>query len=200
MIIKECLSNFLRQQQQPTRSYSPPSRGATDAKMYGQTSYGNTVRGGRSSSSHRGARPTQSGQTIVYPSCATEHEALQCVLCVHDNDTRIPGGGGGGLSPIVHVLCVATVRDIMAGNGTRRGVFASDVRATNASRAKAYLPGLCITPRHDHHYTTYRRRGPPYGACGDLSGAISLARERRAHDPRPCVEKNNRLLRASVGI
>ncbi len=122
--------------------------------MYGKTSSGSNVRGGRTSSSHRGSRPARSGQTIVYPLCATEQEALQCVLFVNDNATRILGGVGGGLSSIVHVSCAATIRDIMAGNGTGRGVFAPDVRAKNASGAKAFLPGFYITMRQDHHYTT----------------------------------------------
>jgi hypothetical protein len=122
--------------------------------MYGQTSSGNIVRGGRTSASHRGMRPSRSRQTIVYPLCATEQEALQCVLFVHDNATRILGGGDCDLSPIVHVSCVATIRDIMAGYGTGRGVFAPDVRATNASGAKAYLSGFCVTLRQDHHFTT----------------------------------------------
>ncbi len=33
------------------------------------------------------------------------------------------------MSPIVHVSCAAIIRDILAGNGTNRGVFAPDVRA-----------------------------------------------------------------------
>jgi len=66
---------------------------------------------------------------------------MQCVLFVNDNATRILGGGGGGLSPIVHVSCAAIIRDNMAGKGTGCGVFALDVRAKNASGAKAYLPG-----------------------------------------------------------
>ena len=63
-------------------------------------------------------------------------------------------GGGGGLSPIVHVSCATTVRDIMAGNGTRHGVFVPDARAKNASGANTYLPRFCVTLRQDHHYTT----------------------------------------------
>jgi hypothetical protein len=123
--------------------------------MYGQSFLGGAVRGGRSASSHhRGSRPPRSGQTVVYPVCATEQEALQCVLFVHDNATRILGGRGDGLSPVIHVSCAATLRDIMAGNGTGRGVFAPDARAKNTSGAKAYLPGFCITLRKDHHFIT----------------------------------------------
>ena len=79
---------------------------------------------------------------------------MQCVLFLHDNATRILAGGGGGMSPIVHVSCAATLRDIVAGNGTGRGVFAPDVRAKNATDAEAYLPGFCITLRNDHHFLT----------------------------------------------
>jgi hypothetical protein len=123
--------------------------------MYGQSFLGGAVRGGRSTSSHhRGTRPPRSGQTVVYPACATEQEALQCVLFVHDNATRILGCRGDALSPIVYVSCAATLRDIMAGNGTGRGVFAPDTRAKSASGAKAYLPGFCITLRKDHYFTT----------------------------------------------
>jgi len=122
--------------------------------MYGQPFMSGAVRGGRSVSSHRGNRPTRSGQTIVYPVCATELEALQCVLFVHDNATRILGSRGDGASPIVYVSCADTLRDIMAGNGSGRGVFAPDTRAKCASGSKAFLPGFCISLRRDHHFTT----------------------------------------------
>ncbi len=122
--------------------------------MYGQTTFGGTVRGGRTSSSHdRGARTTRSGQTIVSPACATEQEALQCVLYVHDNATRILAAGGDALGLDVHASCATTLRDIMSGNGGGRGVFALDAKAKNAAGAKAYLSGFCITLRRDHHYT-----------------------------------------------
>jgi hypothetical protein len=42
----------------------------------------------------------------------------------------------------------------MAGSGAIRGAFATDTRAKNQSRAKAFLPGFCITLRRDHGYTT----------------------------------------------
>ena len=123
--------------------------------MYGQTTFGSTVRGDRTTyAHHRGTRSTRSGQTIVYPACTTEQKALQCVLYVHDNATRILAAGGGALGPIVHVSCEAILRDIMAGNGGGRGVFVPDAMAKNVSRSKAYLPGFCITLREDHHYTT----------------------------------------------
>jgi hypothetical protein len=126
--------------------------------MYGQTIFGGTVRGGRTTSSHhRGARTTRSGQTVVYPACATEQEALQCVLYVHNNATQIMAVGGDALGSVVHVSCAATLRDIMAGNGGGRGVFALDVKAENAAGAKAYLPGFCITLRREHHYTDASR-------------------------------------------
>ena len=119
--------------------------------MYGQTTFGSTVRGGRTSyAHHRGTHSTRSGQTIVYPACATKQEALQCVLYVHDNATRILAAGGDAL--VMH-SCVATLRDIIAGNGGGRGVFALDVKAKNVSGAKAYLPGFCIILHEDHHYT-----------------------------------------------
>jgi hypothetical protein len=113
------------------------------------------VRGSRgASANHRGARPTRSGQTIVYPTCTTEQEALQCVLFLHDNASRILASRGDVMSPIVHVSCAATLRDIMAGNGTGRGIFVLNARAKNTSRAKADLPGFCITFRRELHYTT----------------------------------------------
>ncbi len=52
----------------------------------------------------------------------------------------------------------------MAGNISGRSFFAPDVKAKNASDTKAYLPGLCITLRKDHYYTTVaeaQRMEPP---------------------------------------
>ena len=90
----------------------------------------------------------------MYPACATEQEALDLVLFLHDNATRILANGGDGLSPVVHVSCADTLRDIMAGSGTTSGIFTTDTRAKMQSRAKAFLPGFCITLRRDHSYTT----------------------------------------------
>jgi hypothetical protein len=123
--------------------------------MYGYTSISGAVPGGRGSSAHhRGTRSTRSGQTVVYPTCTSEQEALQCVIFLHDNASRIFASRGDVLSPIVHVSCAATLRDLLAGNGTGRGVFIPDARAKTTSGAKAYLPGLCITLRRELHYTT----------------------------------------------
>jgi len=61
------------------------------------------------------------------------------------------------MGPVVHVSCVATLRDIMAKNGGGRGVFAFDVKAKNVADAMSYLPGFCITLRRDHHYTVASR-------------------------------------------
>jgi len=122
--------------------------------MNGQTSTSGVVRRGRTSPHHRGNRPARSGQTIVYHACATEQEVLNLVLFVHDNATRIMGARGDGLSPVIHVSCAATLRDIMAGSGNIRGVFVTDTRARNKSGSKAFLPGFCITLRRDHGYTT----------------------------------------------
>ncbi len=76
------------------------------------------------------------------------------MLFVHDNVTRIMSVGGDGMSPNVYVSCAATLRDIMTGSGTGRGVFALDAKSKNLSGAKAYLPVFCITLRHGHYYTT----------------------------------------------
>jgi len=122
--------------------------------MYGQTSTSGAVRGGRTSAHHRGNRPARSGQTIVYLACATEQEALDLVLFVHDNATRILATGSDALSPIIHVSFAATLRDIMAGSGATYGVFAMDTKAKTHARAKAFLPGFCITLRRDYSYTT----------------------------------------------
>ena len=88
----------------------------------------------------------------MYPACATEQEAVQCVLYVHGNATRILAAWGGTLGPVVHVSCAAALRDIMAGNSGGHGVFAPDARAKNVLGAKAYLPGFCIILRRDHRY------------------------------------------------
>jgi hypothetical protein len=106
-----------------------------------------------SSTHHRGNRPVRSGQTFVYLVCPTKQEALQCVLFVHDHATRILGVGSDGMSPVVHVSCAATLRDILAGSGTARGIFAHDANAKNQSVANAYLPGICITLKRGHYYT-----------------------------------------------
>ena len=90
----------------------------------------------------------------MYPACATEHEAVECVLYVHDNAIIIMTARGDTLGSVVHVSCAAALRGIMAGNGGGHSVFASDARAKNVSGAKAYLPGFCITLRRDHHYET----------------------------------------------
>ena len=76
---------------------------------------------------------------------------------MHDNATRIMGMGGEGMSAVQHVSCAATLRDIMAGIGTGRGVFTLDAKSKNLSGAKVYLPGFCITIREDHYYTTVTR-------------------------------------------
>ena len=101
--------------------------------MYGQSTFGSAVRGGRTTSSHhRGARATRSDHTIVYLVCTTEQKAVLCVLYVYDNATRILAVGGDALGPDVHVSCAATLRDILAGNGDGHGVFAFDTKAKNA--------------------------------------------------------------------
>jgi len=74
--------------------------------------------------------------------CASEQEALSCVIFLHDNATQILASGGDPLSPLAHVSCAATLRDIMAGSD--RGVFAPDARSKNATTAKAYLPSKIL--------------------------------------------------------
>ena len=76
---------------------------------------------------------------------------------MHDNATGILAVGGDALGPIVHVSFAATLRAILAGNGGGHGIFAPDTKAKNASGAKAYLPGFCITLRMNHHYETASR-------------------------------------------
>jgi len=121
--------------------------------MYGQTFITGAVRGGRTSyARHRGTRSTRSGQTVVYPACSTEHEAIQCVFFLNDNATKIMGLTGEGVSSVVWVSCAATLQDIMAGSG--RGVFAPDAGSKSLPGAKYYLPGFCITLRRDHYFTT----------------------------------------------
>jgi hypothetical protein len=122
--------------------------------MYSHAPTSGDVRGGRTSSHHRGGRSARSGQTIVYPACATKQEALDLVLFVHDNATRILATGGDAFSPVIHVSCAATLRDIMAGSGATCGIFATDTKAKTLSRAKAFLPGFCITLRRDRSFTT----------------------------------------------
>jgi len=57
------------------------------------------------------------------------------------------------MSPVVHVSCGATLRDILAGSGSARDIFAPDGKAKNQAGAKAYLLGFCITLKRDHYYT-----------------------------------------------
>ena len=57
---------------------------------------------------------------------------------MHDNATRILAALGDTCSPIIHVSCAATLRDIMAGSGSSHGIFAPDARPKNQTGAKAY--------------------------------------------------------------
>ena len=89
---------------------------------------------------------------MVYPACATDQKALQCILFVYDHATRILTGGGDATAPVVHVSFTATLRDIMAGNG--RGIFQPEDNFKNLPTAKAHLPGIIITLKRDYPYNT----------------------------------------------
>jgi hypothetical protein len=84
--------------------------------------------------------------------CASEQETLSRVIFLNDNATQILESGGDPLSPLAHVSCATTLRDIMTGNG--RGVFAPDAKSKNLAIAKAYLPSFCITLRREQRYST----------------------------------------------
>ena len=72
---------------------------------------------------------------------------------MHDHATRILGIGRNGMSPVVHVSCAATLRNILAESRTARGIFALDAKAKDQSGDKAYLSGIRITLKRGHNYT-----------------------------------------------
>ena len=71
------------------------------------------------------------------------------------------------LAVTIHVSSAATLRDILAGRGTVRGIFHPYAKATNQAGANAYLPGFCITLKRDHYYTDVAgvQHMEPAGAC-----------------------------------
>jgi hypothetical protein len=56
------------------------------------------------------------------------------------------------MAPVVDVSCATTLRDIMAGGGTR--VLIPDSKSKDMPKSKAYLRGFCITLRKDHFFYT----------------------------------------------
>jgi hypothetical protein len=56
------------------------------------------------------------------------------------------------MAPVVRVSCAATLRDIMAGVGTR--VFVPDSKSRDMPNSKAYFLGFCITLKKDHFFYT----------------------------------------------
>ena len=63
---------------------------------------------------------------MVYPCGSTEKQAIECVLCIHDNASRILAGVAGHLAHVVNVSCADTLWGILAGNGG--GVFEPDAK------------------------------------------------------------------------
>jgi hypothetical protein len=120
--------------------------------MYHQFSGSHLVRGGGASASRRGKRAATSAQTVVYPFCSTEREAIHCVLFLNDNASRILAGISGGMAPVVSVSCADTLRDIISGSGC--GVFEPDSKCRHLPNAKAHHPGFCIDLYTDHSYTS----------------------------------------------
>jgi len=102
-----------------------------------------------------GKRSASSCQTVVYPFCATEQLAIECVLFINDNASRIMASVTGPLATVVIVSCAGTLRDILEGNGC--GVFEPDAKCRHLPNAKAYLPWFCIDLYNDHSYTTTTR-------------------------------------------
>ncbi len=89
--------------------------------MYHQYTGLPAVREGGMTGTRRGKRSSSSGYRVVYPFCATEVQAIECVLFIHDNASRILASVAGPLAPVANVSCADTLRDIHAGNGC--GVF-----------------------------------------------------------------------------
>ncbi len=98
------------------------------------------------------ARSASSGHIVVYPFCATEQLAIECVLFINDNASRILANVAGPLAPEVSVSCADTLEDILAGNGC--GIFEPGAKCRHLPNAKAHLPGLCIDIYNEHSYIT----------------------------------------------
>ena len=145
-----------------------------DTAMYHQFSGANTYRGGGSRSSRRGKRSTSSGQTVVYPFCSSEHEAIRCVLFIHANASKILSNVAGPLAPVVSVSSANTLGDILAGNG--RDVFEPDAMCMHLPNAKAHLPGFYIDLYSGHSFTPTSRRCTIHRTNGVLQGSASLTR------------------------
>ncbi len=129
--------------------------------------------------SRRGKRSASSGRTVVYPFCSTKQQAIQCVMFLHDNASRILASVIGPLAPVVSVSCADTLRDILAGNGT--GVFEPDAKCRHLPNAKAHLPRFCINLSSEHSFTT----SSGVHLCGTswvLPSPVPLARLRRPPD------------------
>jgi hypothetical protein len=120
--------------------------------MYHQYSGAPPVRRGGTTGTRRGKRSASSGQTAVYPLCATEQLEIECVLFINDNASRIMASVAGPLAHVVSVSCADTLRDIRARNGC--GVFEPDAKSKHLPNAKDHLSGLCIDLYNGHSYTT----------------------------------------------
>jgi hypothetical protein len=119
--------------------------------MYHQYSGPHQVRGGGTSWSRRGKRAASYVHTVVYPFCSTERHAIQCVLFIHDNASRILASVAGSMAPVVSVSCAYTLRVILFGSGC--GVVEPGTRCRHLPNAKANLLGFCIDLYADHTYT-----------------------------------------------
>jgi hypothetical protein len=157
--------------------------------MYGHTAGIGTERGGRSSHGHhRGGRPPRYGQPVVYPTCATEQEALQCVLYVHDHVTRILNKARDTSTHVVHVSCSATVARHYGGKRPR------SICVGRRMQKHAQCKGMPLKLQHfptEGPSLSYGNWFPPHRACMSLSSAVSPARGRRAPHPRPCIQADN---------
>ena len=120
--------------------------------MYHQDGGAPPVRGGGTSVTRREKRSASFGQVVVYPLCATEQLAIECILFINDNAFRILASVEGPLASVVSVSCVDTPRDILSWNGC--GVFEPDAKCRHLPNAKAHLLGFCIDLHNGHSYTT----------------------------------------------
>ena len=66
--------------------------------------------------------------------------AIECVLFIDNNASRILASVAGPLAHVVSVSCADTLRDILAGNGC--GDFEPDVKCKDLPNATAHLSGF----------------------------------------------------------